>query len=154
MNNEKRNKEKKTAIKYTIILFGILIFLLIILYLSKFVNININKKYYSILSYAYILFFSISTGFIVYYGIDSFDNCLIRYFRTRLLTNLVAVTIVLIFCFTYSAIFKNILDNVFGKDLVINEWVNVIGFAIGRIIVIGIIFIMIKVQNKKQEYID
>ena len=60
------------------------------------------------------------------------------------ISNLISVTIVIAFCFVYSAQFKYILDNIFNYDIIIDKWLNIFGYIFSRCIVLLILLLILK----------
>lgn len=141
------------GISFLIILFFILLILISVTELSKKYlknNRKYSKKFIEKLSYSYILFYSIIAGILIYFGIEDFKKLLSFYINDTSLCSLISVTIVIAFCFVYSALFKDTLEVIFNKRIEIKEWENVGAYIAGRIIVIFFIFI---VYNKLIKYL-
>lgn len=130
--------------------FMLLCFIYIILYIGR----NISRKYlkndkkYSqkfinYMSYTYLLFYSIISGLLIYFGLENFKCSLSGYIKNSSLCGLISVTIVITFSFIYSALFKEILEICFNSEIKIDEWKNVQGILMGRLILIFLIFIII-----------
>ena len=64
--------------------------------------------------------------------------------KDLVIVNLISVSIVVIFCFIYSAILVNILQNLFATTIKIDKWVNVGGYCIGRFVIILLIYLVKK----------
>ena len=64
--------------------------------------------------------------------------------KDLVIVNLISVSIVVIFCFIYSAILVNILQNLFATTIKIDKWVNVGGYSIGRFVIILLIYLIKK----------
>ena len=101
-----------------------------------------NKKFIKKLSYTYIMFYSIVAGVLIYFGLEDFKQLLSSYINDISLCGLISVTIVITFCFVYSALFKDIIEVIFNDRIKIEEWTNVEAYVIGRMIVIFFIFIV------------
>lgn len=141
------------GILFLILLFFILVILISIRELTKKYLKNdkkYSKKFIEKLSYSYILFYSIIAGILIYFGIEDFKNLLSFYIKDVSLCSLISVTIVIGFCFIYSALFKDILEVIFNKRIEIREWENVGAYIAGRIVVIFFIFV---VYNKIIKYL-
>ena len=140
----------KEDLKEMIIFFSVLLFIILFLFFTKYIvtkrNINFNLPAFikNRLSYCYIISFGFLSGLLVFFGIKSFDNMFNRFFDNMALTNLTSVTIVIAFCFIYSAYIKEILEKLFNKKIIINVWENVIGYIVTRIIIIFILYFVLK----------
>ena len=130
---------------------GLLLFVFIALflintnidYLVKLFGIqhNTNNKDISYFSYGYIIFYAIMGGSLVFYGIEKMNSFIKRFIKHTEFASLVSVTFIIFCCFIYSALFKDILQGITGQSIEINEWDNVIGFLVGRIAIIAILYI-------------
>jgi magnesium-transporting ATPase (P-type) len=136
--------------------FILLCFIYIILYFcrniaKKFLQNDrkYSKKFTEFMSYTYILFYSIIGGILIYFGLENFKCSISGYIKDVSLCGLISVTIVITFCFAYSALFKEILEICFNSKIKIDEWKNVQAYLIGRIILIFLIFIILKVLRLK-----
>ena len=101
-----------------------------------------NKKFIKKLSYTYIMFYSIVAGVLIYFGLEDFKQLLSSYINDISLCGLISVTIVITFCFIYSALFKDTIEIIFNDRIKIEEWKNVEAYVIGRMFVIFFIFIV------------
>ena len=143
---------------YKGLLFLIFLFLLLILlfvlkgltqkYLKN--DKKYNRKFINRLSYSYIMFYSIVAGLLIYFGLEDFKEFLAVYIDDISLCGLISVTIVITFCFIYSALFKDTVEIIFNDRIKIEEWKNVEAYVIGRMIVIFFIYI---VYNKVIKHI-
>ena len=97
--------------------------------------------YISYFSYGYIIFYAIMGGSLVFYGIEKMNSFIKRFIKHTEFASLVSVTFIIFCCFIYSALFKDILQGITGQAIEINEWDNVIGFLVGRIAIIAILYI-------------
>ena len=156
--NEKIEDKKKSYredLHKMIIFFVILVAILIFLFLVKLfivkkdISFNLPLWIKNRLSILYIISFGLFSGILVFFGIESFDNLLNRYFPGMALTNLTSVTMVIGFCFIYSAFIKEILEKVFNTKLVINVWENVVGYVVIRGFVILVLYFVLKNKNIK-----
>ena len=139
-----KKKSVKEGLKYLLTLF-IILFIFIFFekitkgrpYLSRFTNITHILPFIYAASYAFI------AGLLIYYGIDKFDNVIEYLMKTKdlVIVNIISVSIVVIFCFIYSAILVNILQNLFDTTIKIDKWVNVGGYFIGRFVIIVLIYL-------------
>ena len=136
--------------KFLLLLFSIFI----ILFLIRKMTYNYRKKKYNDkfikkLGYGYILFYSIIAGLLVYIGLEDFKEYINHFINDKPLSCLISVTILITFCFIYAAFFKDILENIFGERIKIDEWDNVKGYVIGRVIVIILLYFIINKLKKK-----
>ena len=130
---------------FLIFLFFLLVFFILLKELTQKYLKNdkkYNKKFINRLSYAYIMFYSIVAGLLIYFGLEDFKDFLSLYINDISLCSLISVTIVITFCFIYSALFKDTIEVIFNDRIKIEEWTNVEAYVIGRMIVIFFIFIV------------
>ena len=142
---------KNKGIRFICLLFSIFIILFFIRKLSyNYKNKRkYNEEFIKKLGYGYILFYSITAGLLVYIGLEDFKDLLNYFISDKSLACLISVTILITFCFIYAAFFKDIMENIFSKRVQINEWDNVKGYVLGRIIVIIILYFIINNLKKK-----
>ena len=94
-------KNKKDALIYLLILICICIILGIFQLIFKYSDfkikssINIRKYFLPIL---YIFFYGMISGFLIYFGIEKFDGYINSKLSNIEISNLISVTIVIIFC--------------------------------------------------------
>ena len=130
---------------FLIFLFFLLIFFILLKNVTQIYLKNdkkYNKKFINKLSYSYIMFYSVVAGLLIYFGLEDFKKFLSIYIDDISLCSLISVTIVITFCFIYSALFKDTIEIIFNDRIKIEEWKNVEAYLIGRIIVIFFIFIV------------
>ena len=98
----------------------------------------------------YIFFFSIVSGTLLFFGFENFNDFLYILLQNKTLAQLSSATIVIAFSFLYAAYFEEILSNLLKVDIKKDVWKNIIGYVFGRILLIGIIFILLMfyVQQK------
>jgi len=144
--------KRKSALKYLLFLLFIVFILLLILFLNRKIgfHIDVTERTRFYLSFFYVLCYTILGGILIFFGIKNFNDYLIVYFQDDALTNLVSVSIVISISFLYAAILKNIISEIIGKDIGINEWTNVYIYIFGRFFIILVIFILLKfrIDNK------
>ena len=145
--NGKNIKEKddiaekhRRAFLFMLLLLG----LTIILYA---LNKVITKKRFSVplskqplLSFAYIFFYGIIGGILIFFGIKNFNDFLKIYIKDPTLVDLVSVSVVIAFTLLYSAYFKDIIATLTGVKISINVYKNVLGYILARIFLTVIIF--------------
>lgn len=95
-----------------------------------------------------MMFYSILAGILIFSGLGSLRISLNKIFKHEDISNLVSVTIVVTFCFIYAALFRKILENITESKIIISGKSNVIGYVLGRIIVIIGIYIYYAQQKK------
>ena len=140
------------AIHKGILFICLLLFITLVLFLIKILTANYNnnvkysKKIIRLLGYGYILFFAMSAGLLIYLGLEDLKDFINIFLKEKHLSSLISVTILLFFCFTYAALLKDILEHIFDKRITIDEWDNVVGFLVGRVIIIILIFYLIKIR--------
>ena len=119
-------------------------------YNIKIINNNIDSIIINstIINYIYIIFFSFMSGLLIYLGYKYFNNLIEPYFINNDLIYLITTSIMITTSFLYSAYIKEILEELYNKKFDIDEWINIIGYIIGRIIFIIILTLFI-VKNKK-----
>ena len=133
------------GILFLIFLFFLLVFFILLKNLAQKYLKNdkkYNKKFINNLSYSYIMFYSIMAGLLIYFGLEDFKGLLSIYVDDISLCSLISVTIVITFCFIYSALFKDTIEIIFNDRIKIEEWKNVEAYVIGRMFVIFFIFIV------------
>jgi len=153
---KKIKNNKKYSYIYVFILFLFWIILSNINYFVKKYNIKIinNNNVNSIvvnstiINYIYIIFFSFTSGLLIYLGYKYFNNLIEPYFINNDLIYLITTSVMITTSFLYSAYIKEILEELYDKKFEIDEWININGYIIGRIIFI-IILILFIIKNKK-----
>ena len=108
-------------------------------YKIKF-NININKKYFT---YFYILFFALISGFLLLFGFKNFNNLLLSILKNKNLSEVASSSIVIAFSFLYAAFFQSILEKLFNTKIQINVWKNIIGYILGRLTFIFLVYLFL-----------
>ena len=137
------NKLFSRALYY--ILFLIILFLAF--HSSKFLikkyNIKLNFSIKEIvLEYFYILFFAIISGLLLFFGFKNFNNGINLILKNKVLSEVTSATIVIGFSFLYSAYFQDILEIIFDTEINIDVWKNIIGYIIGRLFLIIILYMV------------
>lgn len=135
------NKDFYKAINYIVLL----IILVLIFHTSKTIlkkydikiNLELKETY---LEYFYIFFFAIISGLLLFFGFKYFNNTINYFLKNQSLAEVTSATIVIAFSFLYSAYFQDILQLLFGVDINIDVWKNIIGYVLGRLILILIIY--------------
>ena len=102
----------------------------------------------TIINYIYIIFFSFISGLLIYLGYKYFNNLIEPFIINNDLIYLITTSIMITISFLYSAYIKEILEELYNKKFDIDEWININGYIIGRIIFI-IILILFIIKNKK-----
>ena len=144
--------ELKKALKFVSLLIIILLILLFLdkqsWRLSKKIhntkkqkNTSLHNKESEILTYGYMMFYSIIAGILIFFGLGSLRITLNKIFKHEDISNLVSVSIVVTFCFIYAALFRKILEEITESKIIISGKSNVIGYVLGRIIIIIGIYI-------------
>ena len=126
-----------------------LITLTIIFHITKYVikekNIkfktNINEVY---LEYLYISFFAIISGSLLFFGFKNLIDAIFYILKNKNLAQVTTSTVVISFAFLLSAYFQDILQELLDVKIKLDVWKNIIGYIIGRIILIGGIYIFQK----------
>lgn len=110
-------------------------------------NKVITKKVFSVattwqpvLSFAYIFFYGIVGGILIFFGIKNFSDFLKIYMKDVALVDLTSVSVVIAFTFLYSAYFKEIIATLTGVKITIDVYKNVLGYMLARIVLIAILF--------------
>ena len=153
------DSEYKKALKFICLL---IIILFVLLFIDKYSHI-FNKKNHSktnhlssfskeseILTYGYMMFYSIVAGILIFFGLGSLRITLNKIFKHNDISNLVSVSIVVTFCFIYAALFRKILEEITESKIIISGKSNVIGYVLGRIVIIIGIYIYtrkLKINN-------
>ena len=152
---EKKNKLKED-IKRAVIFLAIMTAIGIVLFIIKevirrrHIVLQIMPIMRKRLSYIYIISFGLFSGILVFFGIESLNNIIDRFFKKSSLTNLTSVTIVISACFLFAAFIQEILEELFQTKIVINVWENVIGYFVIRMAVIFALYFIIKAADKKK----
>ena len=134
----------KSSLLYILLLLSITFFLHIIDFLIVKYKLHIDHHLdKNVLEYFYIFFFSIISGILLFFGFKNFYDTLYIFFQNKTLTQLTSATIVISFSLLYAAYFQKILIHLLNVNIGNNVWKNVIGYVLGRILLISIIFIMI-----------
>lgn len=145
------NKTYNSVYLYILLLLGITLFLYLTQYVIVKYNLHIEHNIDNeILEYMYIFFFSIVSGTLLFFGFENFNDFLYILLQNKTLAQLSSATIVIAFSFLYAAYFEEILSNLLKVDIKKDVWKNIIGYVFGRILLIGIIFILLMfyVQQK------
>lgn len=134
----------KSSLLYILLLISITFFL----YITDFfiVKYKIEIEHHldeHTLEYLYIFFFSIISGILLFFGFKNFNDTLNIFLKNKTLTQLTSATIVISFSFLYAAYFQKILMHLLNINIRNDVWKNVIGYVLGRILLIFIIFILI-----------
>ena len=136
------NKDISNAVYYILFLLILILFFHTIEKLIDKYDINfkvdIDEEY---LTYLYILFFAIISGFLLLYGFKNFNKIFYIIFSNKSLAEVTSASIVISFSFLYSAYFQNILEKLLKTNIKINAWKNIKGYAIGRLLFIFFIFV-------------
>ena len=155
--------EKKNVIRNFILYLGFLIMLALILYYVKKTYttkiFDFSPRTKEMLPYMYMFSYAIIAGVIIYYGIENFDSFLQLYtpINNKALINLISVSVVAAFCYYYVGSSKDLLEKISGHHIQFNTNKNVIGFVVGRILIIITMFILLKFfeknnNNDKKKY--
>ena len=153
MKKIKNNKRDSYIYVFVLLLFWIILSNVnnfIKKYNIKIIDNNVNSIIINslIINYIYIIFFSFISGLLIYLGYKYFNNLMVPYIKNNDLIYLITTSIMITTSFLYSAYIKEILEELFNKKFEIDEWININGYIIGRIIFI-IILIFFIVKNKK-----
>ena len=153
MKKIKNNKRDSYIYVFILFLFWIIlsnINYFIKKYNIKIINDNANSMIINstIINYIYIIFFSFISGLLIYLGYKYFNNLIEPFVINNNLTYLITTSIMITTSFLYSAYIKEILEELYNKKFDIDEWININGYIIGRIIFI-IILILFIIKNKK-----
>ena len=112
-------------------------------------NKVITKKRFSVattwqplLSFAYIFFYGIIGGILIFFGIKNFNEFLKIYMKDVALVDLTSVSVVIAFTFLYSAYFKEIIATLTGVKISIDVYKNVLGYVLARIVMIALLFLV------------
>lgn len=153
MKKIKNNKRDSYIYVFVLLLFWIILSNVnnfIKKYNIKIIDNNVNSIIINslIINYIYIIFFSFISGLLIYLGYKYFNNLIEPYIKNNDLIYLITTSIMITTSFLYSAYIKEILEELFNKKFEIDEWININGYIIGRIIFI-IILILFIIKNKK-----
>lgn len=150
---KKIKNNKRDSYIYVFILF---LFWIILSYINNFIkkynikitNDNVNSIIINsiIINYIYIIFFSFISGLLIYLGYKYFNNLIEPYFKNNDLIYLITTSIMITTSFLYSAYIKDIFEELYNKKFEIDEWININGYILGRIIFV-IILILFFIKN-------
>ena len=152
MKKIKNNKRDSYIYVFILFLFWIILYNLnyfIKKYNIKIIDDSVNSIIIdsTIINYIYIIFFSFTSGLLIYLGYKYFNNLIAPYIKNNDLIYLITTSIMITTSFLYSAYIKEILEELYNKKFDIDEWINIIGYIIGRIIFIIILIIFIIKNN-------
>ena len=146
---KERDEPKKSKVLKDFMLY--LLFLIVLSFISYFLKLTFNKKIVTFLPfikdslpYIYMFAYAIVAGFIIFYGIEYTDTFLTEFtfIRNKPIINLIAVSFVASFCYYYVGTTKDILQTIGGTKIQFNTEKNVLGFVLGRFIVVAILIMM------------
>jgi hypothetical protein len=150
---KKIKNNKRDSYIYVFILF---LFWIILSYINNFIkkynikitNDNVNSIIINsmIINYIYIIFFSFISGLLIYLGYKYFNNLIEPYIKNNDLIYLITTSIMITTSFLYSAYIKDIFEELYNKKFEIDEWININGYILGRIIFV-IILILFFIKN-------
>ncbi len=150
----KLKNRKKT--RNFLLFLGFLISLTILLnylklYLKRHPTVRYRGKKQKLINqivpYIYTLIFAIATGTLNFFGFKYLKEMFMTRVRSDQLTSVLSATIVVFFCFFYSEQIKNILEIYFNiRDIKITLNTNLIGYTIGRIIIISLLFFYVSLN--------
>ena len=151
MKKIKNNKRDSYIYVFILILFWIILSnvnYFIKKYNIKIINDNANSMIINstIINYIYIIFFSFISGLLIDLGYKYFNNLIEPFIINNDLIYLITTSIMITISFLYSAYIKEILEELYNKKFNIDEWINIYGYIIGRIIFI-IILILFFIKN-------
>ena len=151
MKKIKNNKRDSYIYVFILFLFWIILSnvnYFIKKYNIKIINDNANSMIINstIINYIYIIFFSFISGLLIYLGYKYFNNLIEPFIINNDLIYLITTSIMITISFLYSAYIKEILEELYNKKFNIDEWINIYGYIIGRIIFI-IILILFFIKN-------
>jgi hypothetical protein len=149
MKKTKNNKRDSYIYVFVLLLFWIILSNVnnfIKKYNIKIIDNNVNSIIINslIINYIYIIFFSFISGLLIYLGYKYFNNLMAPYIKNNDLIYLITTSIMITTSFLYSAYIKEILEELYNKKFEIDEWININGYIIGRIIFIIILILFIK----------
>jgi hypothetical protein len=144
MKKIKNNKRDSYIYVFILFLFWIILSKInnfIKKYNIKILNDNDNSIIINstIINYIYIIFFSFISGLLIYLGYKYFNNLIEPFIKNNDLIYLITTSIMITISFLYSAYIKEILEELYNKKFNIDEWINIYGYIIGRIIFIIIL---------------
>lgn len=144
-----RDEPKKSKVLKDFMLY--LLFLIILSFITYFLKLTFNKKIVTFspfikefLPYVYMFTYAIVAGFIIFYGLDYTDKFLTEFtfLKNKPIINLIAVSFVASFCYYYVGTTKDILQTIGGTMIKFNTEKNVIGFVLGRLVVVCILIML------------
>lgn len=146
-----KDESRKSKVLKDFMLY--LLFLIILSFITYFLKLTFNKKIVTFspfikdtLPYIYMFTYAIVAGFIIFYGIEYIDAFLTEFtfIKKKPIINLIAVSFVASFCYYYVGTSKDILQTIGGTKIQFNTKKNVIGFILGRSIVIATLIMIFK----------
>lgn len=103
---------------------------------------SVATEWQPVLSLAYIFFYAIIGGILIFFGIENFNGFLELYMKDTALVFLISSSVVIAFTSLYSAYFKEIIATLTGVKITIDVYKNVIGYILARIILIATLFLV------------
>ena len=136
----------KKGIYFIILLISIGIILYLILNILNKFQFHLKKRFINqyFFNLFYIIFFGFLSTFLIFYGYKYLLYISKLYISHTDLNYLLITTFMIIISLIYSALLKGIIECLFEKKIVIDEWQNIIGYPIGRILGILLLFLIIK----------
>ena len=141
LNNKEKEKNLRKSFSFLLFLIGIGLFLYIVLIICKKYSLLIcNLKNGFIFNFLYIIFYGFLSTFIIDYGYIYLLKSLNYYINDINLKYLITTSFLVFVTLIYSALLKNIVEILFQHKIQINEWFNVLGYPIGRILGVIILY--------------
>ena len=149
---EKKEKEKDEKDDIAGIYRRATFFMLLLLGLTAVLHIsnkmitqkrfNVSASWQPVLSFAYIFFYAIVGGILIFFGIKNFNDFFKIYMKDVALVDLTSISVVIAFTFLYSAYFKEVIATLTGLKISIDVYKNVIGYVMARIVLIAMLFLV------------
>ena len=116
---------------------------------KKFPQLNPKDKEY--LEYFYMAFFAIFVGAFVFLGFKYMKPLFHDLAGNEYLGNLLITSTINFFSLTYSGFLEEIFEHMLGEPLKLTTWKNLIGYTVGRGIILLILFIYVYYLSKSDK---
>ena len=127
------------AINYTLVLVGILVLFASVNGLVRLsgARLAVSEQAAKAFSILYGFIYAMFGGTLIYFGVDHYNTFFSRFTHDDGVVELVSVSIVVMFCFLFAGIFHNTMSVLAGRRLKLNPFINIVGFVIARLLLIG-----------------
>lgn len=112
---------------------------------------HLNPDNKELFQYLYMGTYAVFVGLFVFYGFKSLKPLFHSIANNEYLGNLMITSFITGFSLAYAGFIEDILQNLLQEPLDLNPWKNLIGWGIGRLLVIIFIFIIIIYYSKNKK---